>query len=108
IAEKQCRSIAGCNVGDLTDRPYAAMMFWTAKVHERAGTNPFFPLFHRQAIEENLEQPSDTSFSEAIEAQDFAERVWESFKVKTKPGKHTFGPVKGILVRLKDEGKPNV
>jgi hypothetical protein len=55
-AEKQCRSIAASGVGDLPKRPYAAMMFWTTRVHEHTGTNPSFPAFHRDALKESIKE----------------------------------------------------
>jgi hypothetical protein len=120
MRERKCREVAGCDTGQLVERPYAAMKFWTTMVHERAGTNPSFAQFHRESLDETLKlitnaEPSDTSFQQGLACPDFAERVWRRFCTKTvkhdeeRPNaKLTSGPVKGILSALRESDQSNV
>jgi len=97
--------------------------------HERAGSNPKFPSFHRKAIDMALEELGykRDEFSKAVlYNNEFPEKVWEKFEeqcstekdkerrktkkkstIKTNK-KLTAGPVKGILELLRKEGEANI
>lgn len=94
---------------ELVSDAYGAMIFYTAYVHERQGSNPRFPLYHREALRRALNEKkfdyvllSDTSFPD---------KVWNHFLsfAQPKPNKKiTEGVVYQILNKMRDEQQPNL
>jgi len=94
---------------ELVNDAYGAMIFYTAYVHERQGSNPRFPLYHREALRRGLDgkQFDDVLLSDV----DFPKRVWNYFLsfAQPKPNrKITAGVVYQILDKMRDEQQPNL
>ena len=89
--------------------PHWAMIFYTAYVHERQGSNPRFPLYHREAIRKAM---NGKKFEDVILSdKGFPEKVWKNFLsfARPKPNeKITKGVVFEILKRMQDESQPNL
>lgn len=94
---------------ELVDDAYGAMIFYTTYVHERQGSNPRFPLYHREALRRGLNgKKFDDVFLSDV---DFPKRVWNQFLsfAQPKPNeKITAGVVYEILEKMRDEQQPNL
>ena len=85
-----------------------AIFLFTTYAHERQGSNPRFPLFHRVALIKSLD---GRKFNKVLlEDEQFPESVWNEFKMMAKkPNKRiTQGIVKHILEKMRNEGEPNL
>lgn len=97
------------NETELVNDAYGAIILYTAYVHERQGSNPRFPLYHREALRKamNGKRFDDVLLSDAS----FPDRVWKFFLsyAQPKPNKKiTWGVVFQILKRMHGESEPNL
>lgn len=93
------------NHRELLTSPIKALCFFSVCAHERGGTNPRFSLYHRVAIQEAHALYPD------VLSEEFADTVWERFVQFTigRPNrKLTEGPVRGVLLRLRETGESNL
>lgn len=96
----------------LLDDPFKAIIFFTNFVHERAGVNPRFALYHRLSLRIALD---GREFKQALFCDEkFPASVWKEFndivqRAHTKPNaKITKGPVKEILEKMRTEKEANL
>ena len=94
---------------ELISDAYDAMIFYTAYIHERQGSNPRFPLYHREALREAM---NGREFDDVLLSDiSFPDRVWNYFLsfARPKPNKKiTKGVVFQILNKMRDEHQPNL
>ena len=106
---------------EIKNDPLKAIKFFASMAHERAGSNPNFPSFHRKAIDMALEELSykrDEFDKAVLYNNEFPEKVWEKFEEQCPMDKKreerktnkklTAGPVKGVLEMLREKGEPNI
>ena len=120
LRELQSQADCGKPVSEIRDDTLRQMLFVTSILHERAGTNPQFPRYHRAAIKAAVGARA-TSFDRCVlEDKGFPDAVWKEFEAlcekpnpshtkgrgKSNPS-HTKGPVEGTLRLLRQHGKPN-
>lgn len=94
---------------ELVNDSYGAMIFYIGYVHERQGSNPRFPLYHREALRRGLNRKEfdDVLLSDV----DFPKRVWKCFLSFTQPKpnkKITEGVVYEILEKMRNEQQSNL
>ena len=94
---------------ELINDAYGAMIFYTAYVHERQGSNPRFPLYHREALRKAL---NGKKFDDVLLSdKSYPDKVWRYFLsfAHPKPNKKiTRGVVFQILNEMQDEHQPNL
>jgi len=90
----------------------SAILFFTTYVHERMGSNPRFPLYHRLALKKAL---NGRDFKQTLlHDEKFPENVWKKFKnlveqAHTKPNEQiTEGIVRQILEKMSKENQHNL
>ncbi len=109
LAHKIWMSGLGLDERELVNDAYGAMIFYTAYVHERQGSNPRFPLYHREALRKGLD---GKQFDYVLLSDvNFPKRVWKYFLsfAKPKPNeKITAGVVYQILDKMREEHQPNL
>lgn len=91
---------------------YKAIIFFTTFAHERAGSNPRFPLYHRLSLRRAL---NGRGFEQALFYDDqFPGSVWKEFnaivqQARSKPNTRiTEGPVKEILEKMRMKKEANL
>jgi len=92
--------IYGRSVYDLRDDPLGQMVLLSSLIHERAGTNPAFARYHREAVDEVLQGRRDKYAERVLNDSRFADQVWNAFvrQCDGKPNEScTKGPVAGTI-----------
>ena len=98
----------GRSICEIQNDAHGQMRFATTFLHERAGANPNFAKYHRDAIEAVLATSSRTFECCVADDKDFPDAVWHEFKTRCgKPNENlTFGPVAGTLRLLSQSQIP--
>jgi len=94
---------------DLVKDSYQAMIFYTTYIHERQGSNPRFPLYHREALKRAM---NGKNFDDILVSDNsFPEKVWKHFQEMSGKGtnpKITKGVVSEILYEMRNEHETNI
>lgn len=94
---------------ELVNDSFQAMIFYTTYIHERQGSNPRFPLYHREALKRaiNGKNFNDLLLSDVA----FPKRVWNDFLEMTEGkanSKITEGVVLDVLNEMRNEHQTNI
>lgn len=95
----------------LLNSPFDALLFFTQYAHERVGGS-LYPICHRIALRKYVNRKNfvDTLFSDDT----LPDKIWNEFERLTRKliggpnEKCTKGPVRNVLVKLRETGEPNI
>lgn len=104
----QVDALCSCAIEDVPENPLAQMLLAATLLHERAGTNPAFQRYHREAILEVLAEARISFESRVCDDESFPDRVWRSFELRCPGGRTnkniTYGVVADSLRVLRQHG----
>ena len=97
----------GHPIQQLPSDPEGQMFFLSDILHERAGRNPRYARYHREALEDEVAAGGRPYQDRVVHDREFPNKVWQGFeeKCKGKPNKkNSYGPVAGTLKMLHGSG----